>query len=207
MKQSSRSELREVQYNMIKVGLTGGIGTGKTFVARIFDSLGAIIIDADEVARFLRQPGNPGYQAILDQFGTTDRTELRRLVSSSSEAKSDLEAILHPLIKLESERRMEEAMRNYPHAPCLIYEATLLIEAGRAEDFDFVVLVTAPLKERLKRIAKRDQISEDDSLKMVEAQNIDSYRIPHSQFIIQNHGSTADLEERVRKVLEQIIST
>ena len=192
---------------MKRIGLTGGMGSGKTTIAKLFGTYGALILDADEIARAVRKPGSTGHQAIINRFQTDDRMELRRILAASPEAKRDLEAILHPLIKSESDRLIKEAILAKPHATCLIYEATLLIEAGRANDFDAVIVVTAPLEDRVKRVAARDQIPEKDALTLIESQSTDAYRIARAQYVIQNSGSTQALVDEVRKVLDQIIST
>jgi dephospho-CoA kinase len=191
---------------MKRVGLTGGMGAGKSAVAKIFASFGCIVIDADEVARSVRKPGSIGHQQILRRFQTDDRAELRRILSSSPLAKKDLEAILHPLIAVESDRLIESGIAATPNAPALVYEATLLLEAGRAKDFDEIIVVTAPLSDRIKRVMIRDQISEKDAELIIQSQNSDDYRIPLAHHVIENVGALASLEIRVRKVLDQIIS-
>jgi dephospho-CoA kinase len=192
---------------MKRIGLTGGMGSGKSTIAKLFQSAGALILDADEIARSVRKPGSLGHQAILARFKTDDRHELRRILASSPEAKRDLEGILHPLIKTESDTQIKNAIIAAPHAVCLIYEATLLIEAGRADDFDAVIVVTAPLHDRVKRVASRDQISEKDALMIIEAQSTDAYRLAKAHYVIRNEGTLQTLTDDVRKVLDQIIST
>jgi dephospho-CoA kinase len=191
---------------MKRFGLTGGMGSGKSTVAKCFARFGAIVIDADEVARHVRTPGSMGHTAILTRFKTDDRAELRRILSESPEAKRDLEGILHPLIQTESQKQMTEAIAKHPNAPVLLYEATLLIEAGRAKDFDGVIVVTSPLPDRIRRISMRDQIAEKDAKLMIQAQNDDAYRLPHATYVIQNLGDENALVNEVRKVLDQIIS-
>lgn len=192
---------------MKTLGLTGGIGSGKSTVAQLFKEQGALILDADEIARHVRRPEGPAHAEILKRFQTTERNELRRIIASSPEAKRDLESILHPLIKLESDARIKQATLANPEAPCLVYEATLLIEADRADDFDAVLVVTSPLPDRLKRIASRDQISEKDAEALIRAQNDDAFRSKQATFVIENVGSIEHLRAQVRKVLDQIIST
>ena len=188
-------------------GLTGGIGSGKSTVARMFHQLGGIpVLDADEVARDLRKPGSAGYAALLTRFVTADRMELRNLLARDPVAKADLEAILHPLIREESSRRMALLKQSHPDAPFLIYEATLLLEAGRARDFDGIMVVTSALPERLARISARDHLSPEAALALIDAQSPDSFRLPFADFHIQNLGSLPDLEVQVRKILDQIKS-
>ncbi len=188
-------------------GLTGGIGTGKSTVARLFSELGGVpTLDADQVARELREPGQPAHQAILKRFGTADRKELRDLITRDPVAKGDLEALLHPLIRVASREKLEALHRAHPEAPLLLYEATLLIESGRAPDFESVIVVTAPLPDRLARISARDGVTQAEALALIEAQSPDSYRLPHADHHIQNLGSLEDLKSQIRKILDQIKS-
>jgi dephospho-CoA kinase len=191
---------------MKKIGLTGGVGTGKSTVAKLFAEQGALILDADQIARELRQPGGLAHSAILKRFQTDDRMKLRQILSTDPSAKQDLEAILHPLIRIESDRRINAAIAANPAAPVLVYEATLLIEAGRDKDFDEIVVVTSPLQNRIKRITLRDQIDEKAARLLIEAQNDDSFRLPHAHYEIKNHGQLSELKQQVIKVLDQIIS-
>jgi dephospho-CoA kinase len=190
---------------MKRIGLTGGIGTGKSTVAGLFHELGSIpIIDADKIARELRAPGGAAEELLLKRFKTTDPKTLRELLTKDPNAKRDLEGILHPLIQKKSEEAFQTAEKMHPNAPFLLYEASLLIESGRAKDFEKVIVVTAPLSDRLTRIMSRDQISRDSALQMMDAQNPDSYRVKHADVIVDNCGSIEDLRSRVLKVLEQM---
>lgn len=189
---------------MKRIGLTGGIGSGKTAVAKLLQAEGIPVIDADLVARDLRKPGGPAHRQILDRFGTDDRLTLRDLISTDPKARADLEAILHPLIMEESRFRMDQAAISYPEAPFLIYEATLLIEAGRAPDFDGILVVTAPIESRIQRILARDPMSREQAEAVIRAQNADEYRLKHAHWVIENDGGFDDLKLKVRKALEQI---
>ena len=190
---------------MKRIGLTGGIGTGKSTVASLFHELGGIpIIDADRIARELRAPGGAAEDLLLKRFKTTDPAALRDLLTKDPDAKKDLEGILHPLIQKKSEEAFNVAEKAHPSVPFLLYEASLLIESGRAKDFEKVIVVTAPLSDRLNRIMSRDQVSRDSALRMVDAQNPDSYRVKHADVIVENCGSIEDLRSQVLKVLEQM---
>jgi dephospho-CoA kinase len=190
---------------MKRYGLTGGIGVGKSVVAKLFsEEAGIPTLDADRIARALREPGGRAEAPILSRFGTTDRKTLRKLISTDPSAKKDLESILHPMIEEESRKEFEQIERNHPEAPFLLYEATLFIESGRKRDFDGTIVVTAPLPDRLSRITSRDGITKDEALGLIEAQSPDSYRIPLADHLIQNIGSMDDLRTQVRKVLELI---
>ncbi len=188
-------------------GLTGGIGTGKSTVARLFQEIGGVpALDADQVARELREPGQAAHRALLERFGTADRKELRALLTRDPAAKADLEALLHPLIRKASQEKLENLQRAHPTAPFLLYEATLLIESGRAPDFEGILVVTAPLPDRLARISARDGVSQTDALALIEAQSTDSFRLQAADHHIQNLGSIEDLKIQVRKILDQIKS-
>jgi dephospho-CoA kinase len=185
-------------------GLTGGMGSGKTTVAQLFVEQGVPFLDADQVARQLREPGQPAFLAIQNRFGTTQRQKLRELLSRDPQAKRDLEAILHPLIQTESEKALALLADHHPDAEFVLYEASLLIEAGRAEDFDGLIVVTAPLEERINRIMGRDQCTRDAALAMIQAQLSDEERLKSATYSISNHGSLLDLQKAVKKVLDQI---
>lgn len=187
-----------------KLGITGGIGSGKSTVAKLLQNEGVPIIDADQVARELRAPGGLAHDLILQKFGTTDRQILRDLISKDPQARHDLEAILHPLILSESRRKLDEAAAQHPEAPLVAYEATLLLEAGRAQDFDAILVVTAPEEARIQRILARDPMSRAQAEAIVRTQNSDDYRMARAHFAVQNDGGFDDLKLKVRKALEQI---
>jgi dephospho-CoA kinase len=168
--------------------------------------MGVPTLDADQVARDLREPGQAAYQALLDRFGTADRKELRSLLTRDPAAKADLEALLHPLIRTASREKLESLHQAHPEAPFLLYEATLLIESGRTPDFEGIIVVTAPLPDRLARISARDGVTPAEALALIEAQSTDSFRLQNAKHHIQNLGSIEDLRAQVRKILDQIKS-
>jgi dephospho-CoA kinase len=168
--------------------------------------MGVPTLDADQVARELREPGQSAHQALLDRFGTADRKELRSLLTRDPAAKADLEALLHPLIRTASQEKLKSLHQAHPDAPFLLYEATLLIESGRAPDFEGIIVVTAPLPDRLARISARDGVSPAEALGLIEAQSTDSFRLQTAKHHIQNLGSIEDLRAQVRKILDQIKS-
>jgi dephospho-CoA kinase len=189
---------------MKRIGLTGGIGSGKTTVAKLLQAEGIPIIDADQVARDLRAPGGAAHAAILTAFGTDDRAQLRDLISRDPAARAQLESILHPMILQESSKRLDEAAAAHPEAPFLIYEATLLIEAGRKTDFDGILVVTAPLEARIQRIIARDPMSREQAAAIIQAQSPDEFRVQHATWVIDNDAGFDDLKLKVRKALDQI---
>lgn len=194
-------------------GLTGGIASGKSSVARIFSELGVPVLDADQVARDLRAPGGAAYDAILARFGTADAQRLREIVFANPVARSDLEAILHPLIRAESTRRIEAMIARHaksaadsdaaPIVP-VIYEATLLVETGRYRDFAGLIVVSADESIRLARLMARDKSDEDLARQIVASQISDEKRRAVATFVIENHGSLEDLRAQVLALLPKL---
>ncbi|MBI4924680.1 MAG: dephospho-CoA kinase, partial [Bdellovibrio sp.] len=156
-------------------GLTGGVACGKSTVAKIFEENKIPVIDADHIAHELVLPGGLGYEAIIQRFGTSDRAWLRKTVFNDQKAKEDLEAILHPLIQTESLRIMRELQKTNPQSP-IIYEAALLVEKKKADEFEGLIVVEAPRELRKKRLIKRDQLSEDMAEKIFASQTSDEER-------------------------------
>ena len=187
------------------VGLTGGIASGKSTAARIFQELGVPVLDADQISRQLSQSGGLAHAAILKRFGTADRAELRKLVFQDAKARADLEAILHPLIAEESARQAkEQAARLKGENPAVLYEAALLVETGRNRDFDGLIVVTAPLAVRVQRLVARDRISEDMAQRMIAAQTSDAERERAATQILLNDSDEAALRTRVTELIKQL---
>jgi len=186
-----------------RIGITGGIGSGKSTVVKFFNELGIPVVDADLVAKQMREPGQPAHTAILQRFGTDDRSELRKILSQDPVAKRDLENILHPYIQAASELEFK-LVEESSSAPFLLYEASLLIEAGRAKDFDSLIVVTAPENDRIARIQARDRTTPEAALGMIRSQITDEERLKFASFTIDNSGSLDDLRQLVRKLLDRL---
>lgn len=185
-------------------GLTGSIASGKTTVAELFAELGVPVIDADQIARDLRAPGGEAEAPILARFGTTDRLKLREKIARDPKAKSDLEGILHPLILRESTRRFAALATAVP-AGYALYEAALLVEAGRAKDFEGVILVESDEEEQLRRLMKRDGMNETSARQFLGANsNLDSKRMAATHVIV-NVGSRDELRAKVRALHSELL--
>ncbi len=188
---------------MKRIAITGGIGSGKSTIVKIFNELGIPSIDADEVAKQVRNL--PSVHAeILKRFGTTDRLELRKIIISDPKAKDDIEAILLPQIKEFSEKKMKK-IESKSSAPFLLYEAILIIQTGRIKEFDALIVVDATDEERTKRIQERDQVSEETAKGMMNAQMNRQEWIKNADFIIHNSGNLDQLRHEVRKILDQLM--
>ncbi|MCP4128204.1 MAG: dephospho-CoA kinase, partial [Gammaproteobacteria bacterium] len=177
---------------MLTIGLTGGIGSGKSTVSDIFQSLGVPVIDSDLIAREVVQPGEPGLKGIIQHFGTgilqpdgsLDRQRLRNLVFDDETARKHLEQILHPLIRQRSQQRM--ATLNTPYA---ILAIPLLVETGLADSVDRVLVVDCPESVQIERICSRDGINPDQAQAILAAQCSRKQRLEAADDIIDNDQS------------------
>jgi dephospho-CoA kinase len=185
------------------IGLTGGIASGKSTAAAIFDELGIPVIDADEIARELRAPGGRARPAIQARFGTAEPARLRELVFGDATARRDLEAILHPLIVEESGKRLAEAALKRK-SPVVLYEAALLVETGRHSQLDGLIVVTSPRQERVRRLVARDGATPEMAERILDAQLEDDARVRLATHVIENNGSPDALRARVAEIAEEL---
>lgn len=184
----------------LRIGLTGGIGSGKSTVAARLAELGATVIDADAIAREVVAPGTPGLAAVLERFGpelaqadgSLDRAALGRLVFADPQALSDLNAIVHPLIGVRTRELVERAG---PEA-VLVHDVPLLAENNLAAGFDAVVVVTAPLEARLSRLEGRG-MDRDTARSRMAQQATDEQRRAIATVVLDNSGSRERLLEQV----------
>lgn len=195
------------------IGLTGGIASGKSTVARILERLGAVIIDADILAREAVAPGEPAYKAIVAEFGsgvvnpdsTINRTGLGRLVFADQEARKRLENITHPAIARRAEEKLDACRKN--SVPVIFYVAPLLIEAGRTSIVNEIWVVYADEATQLKRLVQRDGIGPDDARQRLEAQMPMDEKKKYGRVVIDNRGTEAELDKQVRELWEREIGT
>jgi dephospho-CoA kinase len=194
---------------VLLVGLTGGIGSGKSTVLDLLAEHGAVAVDADDLARRAVDPGAQGLVKVLDRFGTAvrasdgslDRHALARLVFADAQARRDLEAIVHP----EVARLFGEALA--PHRDTdrvVVYAVPLLVESHLADAFDVVVAVAAPEDVRVRRVAEHRGMTEDAARARMRAQATDADREAVADVIIRNDGSMDDLRTRVAKVWDEL---
>jgi dephospho-CoA kinase len=202
---------RETGSDLRVFGLTGGIASGKSTVAKFLGEAGLPVIDADWIARELSEPGGAAHTPIVERFGTGDRAKLREIVFKDAKSRRDLEAILHPLIRMESLHRMRreaDAWRmRHPGAPGpvpMIYEATLLVETGRYKDFDGLIVVEAPRDVRKIRVVERDGSLPELAEKIISAQLSDEERRAHATHVIENAGTLEELHAKVLALLPRL---
>ena len=191
----------------MRIGLTGGIAAGKSMVSGLLAELGAWILDADAISREVVEPGTEGLKAVAAEFGekvllpdgTLDRRALGAEVFGDPQKLERLNGILHPIIKAEMLRRAAEIEEQHPE-DIVIFDVPLLIESGWQDVADEVWLVSAPVEQRIRRIAMRDGLDEKQAMERISAQMTDEQKAKYADVIINNGGSIQELEERVTKL-------
>ncbi|MEV6573373.1 dephospho-CoA kinase [Streptomyces sp. NPDC051577] len=193
---------------MLKVGLTGGIGAGKSEVSRLLAGYGAVVVDADRIAREVVEPGTPGLAAVVAAFGesvltpegTLDRPRLGSLVFSDEEKLRTLNAIVHPLVGARS----AELERAAGADAIVVHDVPLLTENGLASLYDLVVVVDASSDTQLDRLTARRGMTEDEARSRMAAQATREQRLAIATLVIDNDGPLDALEPQVRKVWEEL---
>ncbi len=190
---------------MLLVGLTGGIGTGKSTVARMLARRGAVVVDADDLARRAVAPGTPGHARVVARFGrgilgpdgAIDRKRLADVVFSDPAARRDLEAIVHPEV---ARMFAEEAARHRGTDRIVVYVAPLLVEAGRADEFDVLVVVTAPEEAQVERLVRGRGMTEGEVRARIAAQLPQEEKAARADVVLDNGGSIEELERQVEEL-------
>ena len=184
---------------MLKVALTGGIGSGKSTVAEMLQECGAIVIDSDQLSRDVIERGTPGYESVLAEFGDeilTDgeinRAALAEIVFKDQKKRELLEGIIHPLVR----DRAESLMRNLPNNSIVVNQIPLLVETDGAKRFDYVITVSASEDVRRKRLIERG-MKEYEIAKRLQAQVDDRAREAIADHVLTNNGSLDDLQRSV----------
>lgn len=192
---------------MLVVALTGGIGAGKSTVAQFFAQLGALVVDADQLARLAIERGSDGFAEVMMRFGDEvitngdiDRRKLAEIVFSDSKARSDLEEIIHPKVQA----LFAEVVADLNPEDILIYEIPLLVETGAAEKFDYIISVEADLDLRKNRLLKKGlYISQIE--KRISAQASPEARTAIADTVIRNDGDEDALLRQVENLWEDVL--
>jgi dephospho-CoA kinase len=193
---------------MLRVGLTGGIGSGKSTVSARLAERGAVILDADQAARAVVEPGTPGLAAIVEAFGPgvltldgqLDRAKLASIVFANEAALAKLNAITHPLIHEHIRAAEEAAIRAGGDDTVLVHDVALLAEWGRAKEFDLVIVVDVPADTQLERLTGQRGMTEEQARARMAAQAAREQRLAVADIVIDNSGSREDLDRRVDEV-------
>ena len=197
------------------IGLTGGVGSGKDLVAKEFERLGAVIIDADTISREVMLPGGEAYPGVVEEFGeeilnadrTIDRKRLGEVVFGDSTKRKRLNAIAHPEIKRIVEDRIEELKGEYGDSRLIVLNAPLLIEVGHHRIVDKVVVVYCEEETQLKRVMARDDLTESEARSRIEAQTSLDRKVEYADFVVDNDGTKEDTLKRVAEVFKELTNT
>jgi len=193
---------------MLKVGLTGGIGAGKSEVSRLLVGHGAVLVDADRIAREVVEPGTPGLAAVVDEFGpgiltpegTLDRPALGAIVFADPDRLAALNAIVHPLVR---DRSAELEKAAGPDS-VVVHDVPLLTENGLAPLYDLVVVVDAAPETQLDRLVRLRGMTEEDARGRMAAQATREQRRAIADVVIDNDGPVEELEARVRAIWAEL---
>lgn len=190
------------------VALTGGIGSGKTTISNVFSSLGVPLVDADIIAREVVAPGTPALQAIIAHFGvdillpdgSLNRAMLRQKIFAAPAEKQWLNALLHPLIQIETQRQLNQVT-----APYVIWVVPLLIENNLMHLADRVLVVDIPVEVQITRTMARDGINREQVENILAAQASRQDRLEKADDVIVNHNSEQDITSRVAELHQQYL--
>lgn len=197
---------------MLKIGVTGSAGSGKSLVCEGFRRIGLIILDCDEIARQVVEPGQAAYNQVVKAFGpkivasdlTLDRPALRRMIVTTKGSREKLESILHPVIISETVRQMDEAI-HAKQKSCAV-EVPLLFELGMENLFNVVVVVTASDSTLVDRIACRDGVDRESAQKLLAIQMPQSEKIQKADYVIENTGEPEAVFKSVDVLYRKLVN-
>jgi dephospho-CoA kinase len=197
---------------MIRVGLTGGIGAGKSTVARMLEEHGAVVIDADAISRELVEPGEPALHLLVEEFGpeiiradgSLNRGVLASLAFSDEDGTARLNAIMHPLIRAESQRRLVAAADD--GVEIVIYDMPLLVETDQADLVDLVVVVDVPVALQIVRATDQRGLDELDVKRRIAVQATREERLAIADVVIDNSGDRWETQRQVDALWERLLT-
>jgi dephospho-CoA kinase len=193
---------------MIVVGLTGGVATGKSTVAKMFKQCGAVVIDADQLARDVVKPGMAAWRVIVTLFGTTvlnqdrslDRQALGSIVFHNPKKRRQLERIIHPRVAREQQRLVRRIAKGKPRA-VVIYEVPLLFEAGVDKRVDKIIVVTADRETQIARMKKRNHLSRTEAIRRIRSQMPLAKKIQQADHVLNGTLPLPSLRKQVGQLL------
>lgn len=196
---------------MLKVGLTGGIACGKTYVADLLRDLGGEVTDADVVARAVVEPGQPAYSDIVKEFGyeilaadgTIDRAKLGALIFADEQLRLKLNAIVHPRVQAAQMQWMDEIAQRKPQA-IAITDAALMIESGGYKRFDKIIVVHCAPEIQLERLMTRNQLSRAEAMKRIAAQMPSTEKLKYADYLIDTSGGFVATKQQVIKLYTEL---
>ncbi|NYJ01052.1 dephospho-CoA kinase [Nocardioides thalensis] len=192
----------------MRVGLTGGVASGKSTVSAILRELGAVVIDGDQLAREVVEKGTPGLAAVVEAFGPEvltpdghlDRPKVGSIVFNDEQQRRVLEGIVHPLVF----ERVVELEANAPEGALVVHDIPLLAETGRADTFDAVIVVDVPAEVQVERMLRDRGWTEEDARARIGAQASREDRRAIATYVIENTGTLDDLRRKVTEVFQQL---
>jgi dephospho-CoA kinase len=193
----------------VRVGLTGGVASGKSTVSALLRELGVVVIDADQLAREVVRPGSEGLAEIVAAFGPgvltsdgeLDRPAVAARVFGDQAARRALEAAIHPRVRALAAQREAEAS----DATLVVHDIPLLVETGQAAAFDAVVVVDVPVAVQVDRMLATRGMSREDALARIASQASREDRLAAATHVVENTGTREDLRERVAEVLAELV--
>ncbi len=197
---------------MLVIGLTGGIASGKSTVSRYLRERGAVIIDADTLAKELVAQGTPAWQEIvaffgsqvLDEAGNIDRKRLGQIIFMDSQARIKLNSIVHPKVIEATKKRIRE-LKDNDNVPLIVVDAPLLIEAGMTDLVDEIWVVAVPVQEQLNRLMSRDKLSQEEAIKRIGSQMPLEEKLKFADRIIDNSGSVEETLKLLDALWKEIV--
>ncbi len=200
--------------NVLRLGLTGGIATGKSTVGRMLRERGAFVVDSDRLAHAAMEPGGEAYPAIVRRFGRdildadgrVDRKRLGSVVFRDPQARADLEAIVHPVVRRLGDERIAAWAAGAPAPRIAFVDAALLVETGRHRDLDGLVVVHCAPETQLRRILERDGLAEEEARRRIAAQAPPERKLAAADWTIDTDGTLDDTERRAAEVWEAAVA-
>lgn len=188
---------------MLIVGLTGGLACGKSFIAAELGRLGCRIVEADALGHAVLQPGGEAHDAVMREFGTTDRPRLAELVFNDSEAIARLNAVVHPAVRRLAQREFREIAESDPRA-IVVYVAAILIETGGHREVDKLIVATCPREQQIARALQRPNATESDVLGRLERQLPIQEKLGYADYVIDTGGTKAHTLDQTKIVFEDL---
>ena len=197
---------------MLKVGLTGGIGSGKSTASKFFEKLGAFILDADKEAKNLLEKNEIVQHEVISEFGTdiinttgkVDKNKLARVAFQDVDHQRSLNSVVHPYIYDLIDKTFDKILSDGKHAVFII-DAAMIYESGYDIHLDYIIVITAQLKNRMERALARKILTREEILKRIEFQWPEEEKVGMADFVIHNDGSEKELNDNIKSIIKKLI--
>ena len=197
---------------MLKVGLTGGIGSGKSTASKFFEKLGAFILDADKEAKNLLEKNEIVQHEVISEFGTdiinatgkVDKNKLARVAFQDVDHQRRLNSVVHPYIYDLIDKTFDKVLNDGKYAVFII-DAAMIYESGYDIHLDYIIVITAQLKNRMERALARKTLTREEILKRIEFQWPEEEKVGMADFVIHNDGSEKELNDNIKSIIKKLI--